>query len=107
MAAYMLVLAQVHDRQRFLDGYAAEAARLVGEFGGEYRLLASGASALEGNLGDGRSVVVSEWPDMESARRFWNSPEYQSIIPLRKDICDAEVLLVEGDWMTAVSGRAS
>lgn len=97
MAAYMIVLAQVHDRQRFLEGYAVQAAALVERFGGRYRLRAPGARCLEGSLGDGRSVVISEWPDLASARAFWDSPEYRQVAALREGICDAQVLLVEGD----------
>ena len=96
MPAYMIVLAKVHDRERFLAGYATEAARLVEEFGGRYLLRAPNALALEGTLGDGRSVVISEWPDLAGARRFWESDAYREVAELRRDICDAEVLLVEG-----------
>ncbi|EED34057.1 conserved hypothetical protein [gamma proteobacterium NOR5-3] len=96
MAAYMIVLAKVYDREKFLAGYAAEAARLVEQFGGRYLLRAPNALALEGTLGDGRSVVISEWPDLASAQRFWDSEAYRKVAESRRDICDAQVLLVEG-----------
>ena len=95
MAAYMLILARVHDRDKFLSGYATEAAALVEKCGGKYVLRAPGAICLEGSVGDGRSVVISEWPDMDAAKRFWDSPEYQQIKTLRDGICDVEVVLVE------------
>ena len=95
MAAYMIILARVHDREKFLSGYAAAAAELVNKCGGKYVLRAPGALCLEGGVGDGRSVVMSEWPDMDSARAFWDSPEYQEIKKLREGICDVEVVLVE------------
>lgn len=103
MAAYMIVLARVHDRERFMNGYALRAAQLVEQFGGRYLLRAPGALALEGVLGEGRSVVISEWPDKASAQRFWDSPEYREAAKLRKDICDAEVLLIEGELSLAES----
>lgn len=95
MAAYMIILADVHDREKFLSGYAAEAAALVERCGGKYVLRGPNAICLEGSVGDGRSVVMSEWPDMGAARAFWDSPEYQKIKKLRDGICDAEVILVE------------
>ena len=104
MAAYMIVLARVDDRQRFLAGYAAQAAALVARCGGRYRLRASGAECLEGALGDGRSVVISEWPDLAAARAFWQSAEYREVARLREGICDAQVLLVEGDMLDVAEG---
>ena len=93
----MIVLAEVHDRQRFMEGYAARAAELVAAFGGRYRLRAAGAEVLEGNLAAGQSVVISEWPDMATARAFYESPEYRAVAKLREGICDAQILLVEGE----------
>ena len=95
MAAYMIILAKVHDREKFLAGYATAAAKLVDKCGGKYILRAPGAECLEGSVGDGQSVVMSEWPDMATARAFWDSPEYQEIKKLRDGICDVEVVLVE------------
>ncbi len=95
MAAYMIILARIHDRDRFISGYAAQAGALVERFGGKYVLRAPGGICLEGSLGDDRSVVISEWPDMAAARAFWDSPEYAQIKTLREGICDVEVMLVE------------
>lgn len=95
MAAYMIVMAKIHDREKFLSGYAAATASLLEEFGGRYVLRAPGAINLEGNLPGDQSVVISEWPDTASARAFWDSAQYQEIKKLRKDICDANVVLVE------------
>lgn len=95
MAAYMIILAKVHDREKFFAGYATQAAALVDKCGGKYVLRGPGAECLEGSVGDGRSVVISEWPSMDAARAFWNSPEYGEIKKLRDGICDVDVVLVE------------
>jgi uncharacterized protein (DUF1330 family) len=95
----MIVVAKVEDRERFLAGYATEAARLIEQFGGRYLLRAPNALTLEGAISDGCSVVISEWPDLESARRFWDSEDYRKVVELRQDICDAQVLLVEGQLL--------
>ena len=34
MKAYMLVRAVIHDREKFVNGYGAQAAKLVDKFGG-------------------------------------------------------------------------
>jgi uncharacterized protein (DUF1330 family) len=95
MPAYMIVIAAIADRQRFISGYGAVAAELVERFGGRYLLRGPGAELLEGSFGDGSSVVISEWPDKETVHRFWNSPEYAEAKALRADIADCQVLLIE------------
>lgn len=95
MAAYMVVIATVHDREAFMGGYAVRAGELVERFGGRYFLRAPGAEVLEGTVPAGSSVVISEWPDKASALRFWESPEYAEVKRLREGICDAQVLILE------------
>ncbi|MCC5795341.1 MAG: DUF1330 domain-containing protein [Chromatiales bacterium] len=95
MPAYMIVVAEITDRDRFINDYAPAAAQLVQQFGGRYVLRAPGAEVLEGGFGPNRSVAVSQWPDKAAARRFWESPEYQAVRRLREAACNAEVLLVE------------
>lgn len=95
MAAYMIVACAIHDRDRFINGYGKAAAELIGRFGGRYLVRAPGAVCLEGDMGDGRSVVISEWESKEAAQVFWNSPEYQEVKKLREGLADCQVLLVE------------
>ncbi len=95
MPAYMIVIAAIADRQAFISGYGAAAAALVEQFGGRYLLRAPGAELLEGKSGDGASMVISEWPDKEAARRFWNSPQYAAAKKLREGIADCQVLLID------------
>ncbi len=95
MPAYMIITAQVSDRAAFMAGYAPAAAKLVARFGGKYVLRAPGAQLLEGDFGDGASVVISEWPDRDAALAFWNSPEYAEAKTLREGMAAVHVLLVE------------
>lgn len=95
MAAYMIVTADIKDRERFRSDYGQAAGALVAQFGGRYLLMGPGAQLLEGAFGDGASMVISEWPDKESALRFWNSPEYAEAKKLREGLADCQVLLIE------------
>ncbi len=95
MLAYMVVHATIHDREKFMDGYAPAASALVKEFGGRYVMMAQGAQVLEGDMEPDASVVISEWPDKATALRFWNSSEYAEIKKLREGIADARVVVVE------------
>jgi uncharacterized protein (DUF1330 family) len=40
-------------------------------------------------------MVISEWPDKEAAKAFWNSPEYAEAKKLREGVADVQVLLIE------------
>lgn len=95
MPAYMIVTAKIADRDAFISGYGAKAGELVAKFGGRYVLRGPGAQMLEGEFGDGASMVISEWPDKDAALRFWNSPEYAEAKKLREGIADCQVLLIE------------
>lgn len=94
MSAFMLVTARISDPAAF-RAYAEAAASLVTAFGGRYRVLGSVAEALEGDAPEGK-MVISEWPSMEAARRFWNSPEYRQAKQLRAGTGSFDVVLVDG-----------
>ncbi|WP_430443731.1 DUF1330 domain-containing protein [Sphingorhabdus contaminans] len=95
MPTYMIVTAKIADRDAFISGYGTAAAKLVEQFGGRYVLRGPGAELLEGNFGDGASMVISEWPDRETAKRFWNSAEYAKAKKLREGVADVQVLLID------------
>jgi uncharacterized protein (DUF1330 family) len=91
----MIVIAKIKDRDAFIAGYGAAAGALVAKFGGTYVLRGPGAELLEGDFGDGASMVISEWPDKDAAKRFWNSPDYAEAKKLRAGIADCQVLLID------------
>ena len=95
LAAYLVITAQLDDRERFIGGYGAAAAELTERLGGEYLVRAAGLDVLEGEH-PGGSLVISKWPDKAAALAFWNSPEYAQVRKLREGIADCQVLLVEG-----------
>lgn len=96
MAAYMIILAEISDPESFKH-YAAKAAELVIEFGGEYLARGTGESqCLEGNWPEETRLVISKWPSMERARAFWNSERYNEIKKMRQDNSTVRVRLIEG-----------
>jgi len=94
MAAYLVVEAEITDWEKF-SAYARSVPSLVTRFGGEYLVLGGKAEALEGDWG-GERLVVHRWPDMETARQFWNSAEYAEIRKLREGAGRFRVMLLEG-----------
>jgi uncharacterized protein (DUF1330 family) len=80
--AYMIVLGTVHDRQAFMSQYASQLAPLYERHGGSYVAVSGNVETLEGDT-PFESVVMSRWPDRQSARDFWNDPEYRELADLR------------------------
>ena len=91
---YMIVLAELTDRERFLAEYARVVPALVTQHGGHYLLRGAGGTFLEGGWCDQPSALVSQWPSREHALRFWNSPEYAEAKKLREGLADCSILLV-------------
>ena len=42
------------------------------------------------------TVVIIEFPDVDAARGWYESPDYQEILPLRTDHIEGEAIVVEG-----------
>jgi uncharacterized protein (DUF1330 family) len=94
MSAYMIVIARIHDRERFMADYAVHAAAMIERFGGRY--LARGPGMPLENIEPGAAVVISEWLDAAAIHAFWNSAEYAELKAKRADLADAQVLIVGG-----------
>ncbi|MEO7385963.1 MAG: DUF1330 domain-containing protein [Gammaproteobacteria bacterium] len=92
---YMIVIAELTDRQRFMAGYAEVVPPLVIRFGGRYVVRGSGGIFAEGGWCENPSAVVSEWPNREAALRFWNSPEYSEARQMREGTGRFQVLLID------------
>lgn len=95
MTAFMVIAVKMHDRAKFVSGYGQEVPKLVAKYGGEYVVVAPGATLLEGSLQGYTSIAISKWPSREAAMAFWNSEDYAEVKKLREGLADAEVLLVD------------
>lgn len=93
MGALMIIQAAITDPERFME-YAQRAPALIEKYGGRYRVMRGESEQLEGPP-DARKIVVSEWPSMDAAREFWNSPEYEELKRMREGAADVDVHLVE------------
>ncbi len=94
MAAYITVLELTDD-----SAYADARARLVArapEHGGVYRVQHAPAEVIEGSLTPQR-VAVIEFENVEGARAFLATPEYDEVNAIRAASgADVSVILVEG-----------
>ena len=94
MPAYLIAQVQVRDLEIYKQ-YAALSPGIIARHGG--RILARGGEidVLEGET-QRRRVVIIEFPSMEAARGFYDSPEYQLAKAIRAPISDAQFLVVPG-----------
>jgi uncharacterized protein (DUF1330 family) len=90
----MISQARVSDPDKY-EEYRLAALPLLEQYGARYVLRARRAECLEGSW-DGRVMAVLEFPSLEVAKRFWNSPEYLDLKALRQAAAEMDVILVEG-----------
>ena len=94
MKTYMIVFAHITQPQAF-KAYSSKTAALIPHFGGKYITIGRNANTLEGDFGQGMSIVISEWPSRESVEKFWYSEEYQILKKLREGCGTFNVTLVD------------
>jgi uncharacterized protein (DUF1330 family) len=103
MPAYMIVTARISDPQAF-RAYAERARRAWWRSSVAATSCWAQPQALEGASADaGAKWVILEWPDVASARRFWDSAEYAEVKRLRDGTGQFEVRLLEGPAPAALS----
>jgi uncharacterized protein (DUF1330 family) len=94
MVAYLMVRADVHDKEAYGE-YAKRSPAVVAQFGGRYLARGGETISLEGAQ-ESRRCVIIEFPSLAAAKAFYDSPEYQSARAFRKDAGDAEFIVVDG-----------
>ncbi|MXU66276.1 DUF1330 domain-containing protein [Oceanomicrobium pacificus] len=93
MPAYLIAHIDVTDLDAYLD-YARQTPRVAEAFGGRYLVKAGHAEQLEGQ-GRPRNVVI-EFPDFESAKRYYESTDYREIMPIALKNSIRDIVIVEG-----------
>jgi len=94
MPAYIIATINITNPDKY-----AEYAKLAGPANAKHRgrFLVRGGSktTLEGDIPFQR-IVINEFPDVEAAKRFYNSPEYQEAKSKRLGAADFNMVIVEG-----------
>ena len=95
MSAYIIAFVDIHDRTRFAQDYVLPIATTMEPFGGRVVAASDEATTLEGSVPPGRTVLV-EFPDLDSARRWYASDAYAPLLALRKSITTSSAVLLPG-----------
>jgi uncharacterized protein (DUF1330 family) len=94
MPAYLIVETDIHDAEQY-EQYKAASPGAVAAGGGRFVVRGGELAVLEGDWHPTRLVVL-EFPDLETAKRFYDSPEYQEAKKLRDGAATLKMVAVEG-----------
>jgi uncharacterized protein (DUF1330 family) len=94
MAAYLVAQVRIDDPETY-QRYREAVPALVDRFGGRFLVRGGELEVLEGAWPLPRLVII-EFQSRDAARLFYESPEYQRILPLRQQASQGNVILVEG-----------
>lgn len=94
MAGYLIAHLKVTDPEAFED-YRAAVPAVIERYGGRYLVRGGAVEVLEGDWTVPRLIVL-EFSSLAEAKRFYDSPDYREILPLRLRAADGTVVLAEG-----------
>jgi uncharacterized protein (DUF1330 family) len=94
VAAYVIAMVDVHDPEGY-EEYRRRVPATIEAHGGRFVARGGQTEALEGSLPAGRLVIL-EFPDVEAARGWYDSPEYREILAIRERYSTGTILLTAG-----------
>ncbi len=83
MSALMISQITVTDREAFQQ-YLEKTQIVASSFGAEMIFRGKLDSVLNGDAVDHSLVVVARFPDAEALKKWFHSPEYEALVPLRE-----------------------
>ena len=95
MSAYLIVDTKINDFEAY-ETYKAQAKPIAEKYGGIYRTRGGDMEVIEGDLWTPTRIVVVEFPDMQTARDFVNSKEYEPVKAIRHANAACSLIIVDG-----------
>ncbi len=93
MTAFFVSTSKIKDPEK-LQEYVAKAGPTFGPFKGELLTKGKAGDTLVG-ASDHDVVAVAQFPDMDTLKAWYNSPEYQALIELRDQAVDMTMVTYE------------
>ena len=91
MAGYIIAQIKVNDPEPYKD-YVNQNTELVEKFGGKFLVRGGDPEVMEGEFPLPRTIVL-EFPNVEAAYKWYNSPEYAGPKSLRQATADTNLLI--------------
>ncbi len=95
MATYLIVDTQL-DKPELYEAYKQKAKPLVEQFGGEYLSRGGQLTLRETDLWSPSRMVLVRFPDAASATAFYDSEQYQAILPISRQSARRTMIMLEG-----------
>ena len=96
MAAYMLAVCKITNMKPEMKEYAKKSAALCKAHGGKYLLRGMPKENYDGDLLDGKLVILTEFPSMVELETFIKGDEYQNNVkPLREGTGEYHIAFYE------------
>jgi len=94
MPAYVIAETEITDPEQY-EQYKAASPGAVASGGGRFVVRGGELAVFEGDWHPTRLVVL-EFPDLEAAKRWYDSPEYQEARKLRAGAANLRMVAVQG-----------
>ncbi|GLQ06460.1 DUF1330 domain-containing protein [Sneathiella chinensis] len=94
MPAYMVARITVSDPDQY-EVYKSLAPIAIQKYGGEYLTRGGAMETLEGPE-ETQRVVLVKFPDFETARAFYDSPEYKKARDARSGAAEGQFVILDG-----------
>lgn len=94
MRAYVVVQETVKDEIVFAE-YRAKVPATLKPFDGRFAVRGGNLFVVEGEWAHPRLVIL-EFPSRQTALAWYRSAEYQAILPLRRQSCESNLIVVDG-----------
>jgi uncharacterized protein (DUF1330 family) len=95
MSAYLIAFVNIRDRARFAKEYVPAVGETLEPFGGRVIAVSDEVRTLEGEVPPGRTVII-EFPDLDLARKWYESDAYAPLIALRKTLATTSIVVCPG-----------
>ena len=94
MSAYVIVEVQINDPAAY-EEYQKLTPAAIAAYDGKFIVRGGKTESLEGDWNPQR-IVILEFPTVERAKEWWNSPEYTKAKTIRQSAAKTKMLVVEG-----------
>lgn len=94
MPAYIIVQISVHNASEYEDYKLLTPASLE-NYGGKFVVRGGQTETLEGDWNPERLVIL-QFPTVQKAKDWWNSPEYAPAKKLRHKTATSQMIVVQG-----------